>query len=337
MSLTPGVRFGPYEIVAAAGAGGTGEVYRARDTRLDRTVALKILPGADPDRRARFEREARSVAALSHPHICTLHDVGRNDGIDFLVMEFVDGVTLASRLAGGPLPIDEALRIAVEVASALDHAHRHGIVHRDLKPGNIMLARSGKTASGASHAKLLDFGLAKAMASEVGAAGTSADMTRTAPLTTEGSLLGTPQYMSPEQVEGVGVDARSDLFAFGAVLFEMLTGRRPFRHDPGRADRCHPPRRSAARLRPAAAGDAGPRSAGRALSGEEPGRPVADRARPVGRAAVDSVCATGRAPGDDSWWAARWVAHGRGRRGRRDRRVRCRVLRRLPIEPAAGG
>jgi len=228
MSLTPGVRFGPYEIVAAAGAGGMGEVYRARDTRLDRTVALKILPVADPDRRARFEREARSVAALSHPHICTLHDVGRHDGIDYLVMEFVDGVTLASRLAGGTLPIDEALRIGIEVAGALDHAHRHGIVHRDLKPGNIMLARSGKTASGASHAKLLDFGLAKAMASEAGGAGASAEATPTGPLTTEGSLLGTLQYMSPEQIEGVGVDARSDLFAFGAVLFEMLTGRKPF-------------------------------------------------------------------------------------------------------------
>ena len=228
MSLKLGVQFGPYEILAAAGAGGMGEVYKARDTRLDRSVAVKVLPAADPDRRARFEREARSVAALSHPHICTLHDVGRHDGIDYLVMEFVDGVTLASRLSGGALPIDEALRIGIEVASALDHAHRHGIVHRDLKPGNIMLARPGKTTSGASHAKLLDFGLAKVIAADAGAAGPGVDLTRSAPLTTEGSLLGTPQYMSPEQIEGVGVDARSDLFAFGAVLYEMLTGRRPF-------------------------------------------------------------------------------------------------------------
>ncbi len=200
-----------------------GEVYRARDTRLDRTVAIKVLPShvsGDPALRERFEREARTVAALNHPHICTLHDVGHQDGTDFLVMEHLDGETLAARLAKGALPIDQALAIAIQIADALDKAHRAGIVHRDLKPGNIMLTKSG--------AKLLDFGLAKITPAVVGASGLSMAPTGLTPVTMQGTILGTLQYMAPEQIEGQEADARTDIFAFGSVLYEMLTGKKAF-------------------------------------------------------------------------------------------------------------
>jgi Tol biopolymer transport system component/tRNA A-37 threonylcarbamoyl transferase component Bud32 len=219
MPLAAHMRLGPYEIVSPLGAGGMGEVYKARDTRLDRTVAIKVLPehsAARPDARERFEREARAVSALNHPHICVLHDVGRQDGLDFLVMEFLEGETLAQRLERGPLPMEQALTYAVQIADALDRAHRHKVIHRDLKPGNIMLVKDG--------AKLLDFGLAKLHA----AAGGVAEETRTLALTTEGTIVGTFQYMSPEQLEGREADPRSDIFAFGAVLYEMVTGRKAF-------------------------------------------------------------------------------------------------------------
>ena len=204
-----------------------GEVYTARDTRLDRTVAIKVLPehvASDPDLKQRFEREAKTVAALSHPHICPVFDVGSQDGIDFLVMEYLEGETLAQRLEKGALPLDQALEIAIEIADALDKAHRQGIVHRDLKPGNIMLTKSG--------AKLLDFGLAKLrQPGTVGAEGLSAAATRSEPLTGKGTLLGTVQYMAPEQLEGKEADARTDIFAFGALVYEMVTGQRAFAGD----------------------------------------------------------------------------------------------------------
>jgi Tol biopolymer transport system component len=215
-----GQQLGSYEITSLLGKGGMGEVYKAYDTRLDRTVAIKVLPAHvahDPESRERLQREARAVAALNHPHICTLHDIGSHDGIDFLVMEFLEGETLATRLAKGPLPVDQALRYAVQIASALDKAHAASIVHRDLKPGNIMLTKSG--------AKLLDFGLAKASVALV------ADMpTRltASDLTAPGAIVGTLQYMAPEQIEGKKTDARTDIFAFGAVLYEMLIGEKAF-------------------------------------------------------------------------------------------------------------
>jgi serine/threonine protein kinase/Tol biopolymer transport system component len=223
MALGPGTRLGPYEIQSAIGAGGMGEVYRARDTRLDRVVAIKVLPshaGDNPGFRERFEREARTVAALNHPHICTLHDVGHQDGVDFLVMEHLDGETLAQHLAKGPLLLDSALRYAIEIADALDKAHRAGIIHRDLKPGNIMLTRQG--------AKLLDFGLAKTTPGAVAASGLSIAPTVQTPVTMQGTILGTLQYMAPEQIEGQDADTRTDIFAFGCVLYEMLTGRKAF-------------------------------------------------------------------------------------------------------------
>jgi Tol biopolymer transport system component len=223
MALSTGARLGPYEIVEPVGAGGMGEVYRARDTRLDRTVAIKVLPerlDADPQFRERFEREARTISQLDHPNICALYDVGRQNGTSYLVMPYLDGETLASRLERGPLPMDEAIAIAIQIADALDKAHRLGVVHRDLKPGNVHLTRSG--------AKLLDFGLAKsAMPVAAGfplGATTTADLAPTA----HGTILGTFQYMAPEQIEATAVDARTDIFAFGAVLYEMLTGRRAF-------------------------------------------------------------------------------------------------------------
>ena len=222
MPLQPGTSLGPYQIDAPLGAGGMGEVYKARDTRLDRTVAIKVLPehvANDPDLKQRFEREARTVAALNHPHICTLHDIGNQDGIDFLVMEYLDGQTLAQRLEKGALPLDQALTIAIEIADALDKAHRQGIVHRDLKPANIMLTKAG--------AKLLDFGLAKLRPPEQ-AGGLSALPTQPADLTQQGAILGTFQYMAPEQLEGQEADARTDIFAFGAVVYEMVTGRKAF-------------------------------------------------------------------------------------------------------------
>jgi eukaryotic-like serine/threonine-protein kinase len=223
MSLASGTRLGPYEIVAPLGAGGMGEVYRARDTRLDRTVAIKVLPqhlAHTPEARQRFEREARAVSALSHPHICTLHDVGSQDGVDYLIMEYLEGETLSARLEKGSLPLDVVLLYGVELADALDKAHRQGIVHRDLKPGNIMLTKSG--------AKLLDFGLAKAVVPPITGATLTAALTRTTPVTQQGTIVGTFQYMSPEQIEGKELDGRSDIFSLGTVLYEMLTGRRAF-------------------------------------------------------------------------------------------------------------
>ena len=223
MALSAGTRLGPYEILSPLGAGGMGEVYRAHDTRLDRTVAIKVLPealAADSQFRERFDREAKAISQLNHPHICTLYDIGSQDGTDFLVMEYLDGETLADKLAKGPLPLDQALRYAIEIADALDKAHRTGITHRDLKPGNIMLTRTGT--------KLLDFGLAKTDVPAM--AGTSLSMLPTTPpsLTARGTILGTFQYMAPEQIEGEQADARTDLFAFGVVLYEMLTGKKAF-------------------------------------------------------------------------------------------------------------
>jgi len=230
MPLSVGARLGPYEIQSAIGAGGMGEVYRARDTRLDRMVAIKILPSHLASRselRERFEREARTVASLNHPNICTLFDVGHQDGTDFLVMEYLEGETLAGRLAKGALPISQALQYAVQIADALDKAHRAGITHRDLKPGNILLARRSGP-SGPPIAKLLDFGLAKLKQEAGSAPGLSMAATASEPITAEGSILGTLQYMSPEQVEGKEADSRSDIFAFGAVVYEMTTGKRAF-------------------------------------------------------------------------------------------------------------
>jgi eukaryotic-like serine/threonine-protein kinase len=216
MALTPGTRLGAYEVLALLGSGGMGDVYRARDTRLGRTVAIKILRDTHPDLQSRFAREAKLIAALAHPHICTLFDIGHERGTDYLVMECLDGETLADRLKRGALPLDQALKTAIEIGDALDRAHRAGIVHRDLKPSNVMLAKAG--------AKLLDFGLAKFHAARQGVTGTITQL----PLSGEGALAGTVPYMAPEQLEGRAADARSDLFAFGAVLYEMVSGRRAF-------------------------------------------------------------------------------------------------------------
>ena len=223
MALTSGTKLGPYEIVAPLGAGGMGEVYRALDTRLDRTVAIKILPSHlsdDAMRRQRFEREAKAVSSLNHPHICTLYDIGRQDGIDFIVMEYVEGVTLAARLGKGPVPTAEVLEYGIQLSSALHKAHRSGVTHRDLKPGNVMLTKSG--------AKLLDFGLAKAAPPMSAGATLTNAAAQSDPVTLEGAVVGTVPYMSPEQVEGKEVDARSDIFSLGAVLYEMVTGNRAF-------------------------------------------------------------------------------------------------------------
>jgi Tol biopolymer transport system component/predicted Ser/Thr protein kinase len=238
--LNPGTKLGPYEIQSSLGAGGMGEVYRARDTRLERIVAVKILPAhlsASPEAKHRFEREAKAISSLSHPNICHLYDVGAQDGVDFLVMEYLEGETLAERLKKGPLTVEALLRCGMEIAEGLDKAHRSGVVHRDLKPGNIMLTKTG--------AKLMDFGLAKA-----GAVSSASALTQSispalgapagptfasptmgspgTPLTAQGVVVGTFQYMSPEQVEGKEADARSDIFALGAVLYEMATGKRAF-------------------------------------------------------------------------------------------------------------
>jgi serine/threonine protein kinase len=222
MGLSPGTKLGPYEILSVAGAGGMGEVYRAKDTRLERIVAIKVLPEAllrDAGARQRLEQEARAVSSLSHPHICTLYDVGGQQGTAFLVLEYLEGETLADRLKKGALPLDDALRVAIQIADALSAAHRHGIVHRDLKPGNVMLTKAG--------AKLLDFGLAKGSGPANAGAGLSMPTTP-ATLTVQGTILGTLQYMAPEQIEGQEADARTDIFAFGAMLYEMLTGKRAF-------------------------------------------------------------------------------------------------------------
>ncbi len=252
MPLTPGTKLGPYEISTALGAGGMGEVYRANDTRLNRIVAIKVLPSHlshNGELKQRFDREARAISSLTHPHICTLYDVGQQDGIAFLVMEFIEGESLAQRLEKGALPLQQTLRYATQIAAALDKAHRAGIVHRDLKPGNIMLTKAG--------AKLLDFGLAKLVGmrnAERGARNEEADkaqkdergtrrrrytLLQPAPdihrspfpdptLTAAGTMLGTFQYMAPEQLEGRAADQRTDIFALGAVIYEMATGRRAF-------------------------------------------------------------------------------------------------------------
>ncbi len=242
MALQPGKRLGPYEIVGAIGAGGMGEVYRARDTRLERDVAIKVLPqhlANNPQLKQRFEREARTVSSLNHPHICTLYDIGQDGGVHFLVMEYLEGETLAQRLKHGPLPLNQVLRTGIEIAEALDSAHRKGIIHRDLKPGNIMLTPQ-------SGAKVLDFGLAKPIRPlaptlrhdgegqgpfpGAGASDESATAAPTldAPLTVEGTIVGTLNYMAPEQLQGKEADACSDIFALGAVLYEMVTGRKAF-------------------------------------------------------------------------------------------------------------
>src|SRR5687768_9565897 len=222
MALVPGTRLGPYEVIAPIGVGGMGEVYKATDTRLDRTVAIKVLPehvATDPDLKHRFEREAKTLASLSHPHICPVFDVGSQAGIDFLVMEYLEGETLEQRLKKGALLLDQALQLGIQIADALAAAHRAGIVHRDLKPGNIMLTKSG--------AKLLDFGLAKTSAPSL--AGSLSMLPTTPPnLTAQGTILGTFQYMAPEQLEGHQADARTDIFAFGAMVYETFTGKKAF-------------------------------------------------------------------------------------------------------------
>src|ERR1700730_9103759 len=222
MPLAPNTKLGPYEIAVPLGAGGMGEVYRARDTRLGRNVAIKILPAqfsSDPVRKQRLDREAKTISSLNHPHICVLYDVGHHEGMDYLVMECVEGETLAKRLEKGALPLDQVLKLGTQIADALDKAHLSGVVHRDLKPGNIMLTPTG--------AKLLDFGLAKASAPVVTGA-TQTASARQPPVTEEGTVVGTFQFMSPEQVEGKEIDGRSDIFSLGTVLYEMLTGQRAF-------------------------------------------------------------------------------------------------------------
>jgi WD40 repeat protein len=221
MALEAGTRLGPYEIISPIGAGGMGEVYRARDTRLERTVAIKVLPAllsSDQGLKQRFEQEARAISSLNHPHICTLHDVGTQDGVGFLVMEYLDGETLSHRLRKGSLPLEQALKIGTEIGMALEIAHSNGIIHRDLKPSNIMLTKTG--------VKLMDFGLAKPAQVEGASSATMPTVSKA--LTAEGAIVGTLQYMSPEQLEGKEADARSDVFALGAVLYEMFTGRQAF-------------------------------------------------------------------------------------------------------------
>ncbi len=221
MNLTPGSRLGPYEITSQIGSGGMGEVFKARDTRLERSVAIKVLPhelAQSAAFRTRFEREAKTISQLNHPNICTLHDVGEHDGTSYLVMELLEGESLADRLSRGPLPLSEVFRVGTQLADALDRAHRAGVVHRDLKPANVMITRSG--------AKLLDFGLAKSAQIDLPDAGDGA--TQHKPLTQEGTILGTFQYMAPEQLEGLAADARTDIFSLGAVLYEMATGVRAF-------------------------------------------------------------------------------------------------------------
>lgn len=222
MPLSPGSHVGPYEILSRIGAGGMGEVFRARDTRLGRTVAVKALPSQfaqNTQLKLRLQREAKAISSLTHPHICALYDIGQDDGVDYLVMEYLEGETLAERLSKGQLAIDEALRYAIEIAEALEVAHRENIVHRDLKPGNVILTKGG--------AKLLDFGLART-AEQAAVSADAPTVRATDPLTAEGTIVGTFQYMAPEQLEGIAADARTDIFAFGAVLYEMVTGKRAF-------------------------------------------------------------------------------------------------------------
>ena len=256
MTLSPGTRLGAYEIVSLVGSGGMGEVYRANDTRLDRTVAIKVVAGQvpiNPEFRQRFEREARHIAALNHPRICTLFDVGHQDEINYLVMEYLEGETLSRRLRRGAVPLEQALKIAIEICDALASAHRHGIVHRDLKPANVMLTKSG--------AKLLDFGLALSMAPMLTASiDATSSPTQDHRLMPEEILVGTLPYMAPEQISGGRIDDRTDIFAFGALLYEMATGTRAFegtdrgdlivkildRNPPPLAERVPCPRRSIA-------------------------------------------------------------------------------------------
>src|SRR5262245_729535 len=221
ITLSAGTRLGPYEILSQIGAGGMGQVYKASDTRLERTVAIKVLPphwSENTEMKLRFEREAQTIASLNHPNICVLHDVGKHDGTDFLVMEYLEGETLGTRLERGALPLEEALKIAVPIADALDKAHRRDVVHRDLKPGNIILTASGP--------KLLDFGLAKWKGSR--GSDSASEMPTRPDVTLPGSILGTLQYMAPEQLEGIEVDGRTDIFAFGSILREMVTGKKTF-------------------------------------------------------------------------------------------------------------
>ncbi len=239
MTPLPKSPLGPYEILEPIGAGGMGEVYRARDTRLDRIVAIKILPAGvadEPGARQRFEREARTISQINHPHICTLHDVGRHDGIDYLVFEYLEGETLARRLSRGALPLAQALQVAIDICDALDTAHSLGITHRDLKPANVMLIKGAPGRPGAPPAKLLEFGIAKARAAVTGlspltAVGETSDDASpmlVGPLTSQGTILGTVQYMAPELIEGREADARTDIWAFGCVLYQMLAGEAPF-------------------------------------------------------------------------------------------------------------
>src|SRR5579862_898727 len=223
--LSAGTRLGPYEVLAPLGAGGMGQVYRGRDTRLDRSVAIKVLPphlAEDTELRRRFEREARVISSLSHPHICTLFDIGQHEGVEFLVMELLEGETLAERLQRGPMPAEQVLKIGIEIADALEKAHKQGsgIVHRDLKPANIMLTKSG--------AKLLDFGLAKYTVSAAHEAVMSTLAMSDSNITGKGEIVGTFQYMAPEQLEGKEADARTDIFALGELIHEMVTGKPAF-------------------------------------------------------------------------------------------------------------
>jgi eukaryotic-like serine/threonine-protein kinase len=302
VALTTGLRLGAYEIVSPLGAGGMGEVYKARDTRLDRIVAIKVLPSilaSDPQLRERFDREARAISQLDHPHICTLYDVGEHEGTAFLVMQYLEGETLEQRLKKGALPLDQALRYAIQIADALNKAHRANIAHRDLKPGNIMLTKAGAT--------LLDFGLAKTRASVGVQPGLS--ILPTAPtLTAEGTILGTIQYMAPEQLEGKDADARTDIFAFGAVLYEMLTGQRAF---------------------------AGQSSANIIAAILERDPPVVSALQPLAPSTLDRLvkkCLT-KDP-DDRWQTARdlrdelqWIANDRPTESRRRSRLSRRVRR----------
>ena len=330
VTLTAGATLGPYEILARVGAGGMGEVYKAHDSRLNRTVAIKVLPAAltaNPDARLRLNREAKAVAALSHPHICSLFDIGHQDGTDFLVMEFLEGETLAERLTRGKLPIDEALRTGIQIADGLATAHKAAIIHRDLKPGNIMLTKRGAT--------LLDFGLAKPPPVAL-----SAGMTQVATeqaLTGVGTLVGTLQYMAPEQLQGLSADAGTDVFAFGCVLYEMVTGRRAFAGESQASlisailSSEPPPIAVTQPLSPPSLDRLVrtlPRERSRQTLGEHPRRPVA--------AAVDGAGETvGRWRNGLEFEEARSRAMARRRRGRASRDQRPLVV--APTSAITGG